>query len=144
MRSWNSALNGVLVRSARSTHSSPSTLRRVFMPRSWASRLMSVPSGKMSREPVEQLVDRRLEALRIVGLARAVGREIGRHARAVDLERGGDRVEEIEGGAEAFGDLGYGRELRLPAAQRSLVLREGSRMDGREEARHARRRGDRM
>src|SRR5678815_3448711 len=49
MSSWNSSLNGVRVIIARSTHSSPSTLRRVFMPRSYAPA-MDRSSFRLDRE----------------------------------------------------------------------------------------------
>ena len=46
MRSWKSAVNSVVRSIARSTCSSPSTSRRTFMPRSYASSLMLRPSWR--------------------------------------------------------------------------------------------------
>src|SRR5258705_5232646 len=123
MSSWNSALKAVLVFSARSTHSSPSTLRRVFIPFLYASRLMVTVSrsGKIGCQRCEELVDGRLHAsCRAVLLA--IGLEVGLHARGVDHERGRDRLEEVEAGSECARDLGNQRLFNLPAAERALML----------------------
>src|SRR5437762_14107282 len=96
MRSWNSALKGVAFLRARSTHSSPRTLRRVFMPFSRASRVIVVPcSSEIGSELFEQLFhcppigsDR--------GARGAVRLEIRRHASGIDHEGACDRVEKVE------------------------------------------------
>src|SRR5687768_11267871 len=99
MRSWKSSLKGVIVLSARSTHSLPSTLRLVLRPFS-KSRAMRLPSGEIGVEPRAELFHRAFgsgdERPR-----RPVGIEVRLHARRSDHERGGGRVEEIEAAAES-------------------------------------------
>src|SRR5260221_6822815 len=105
MSSWNSALNAVLVRSARSTHSSPSTLRRVFMPRLYASLLIAMSSSQVGRQRGEELVHRRLQGLRVWRSAFAVGRDVGFHAIGVHDQRCRDQVEEVEAPSQLRGSL---------------------------------------
>src|SRR5258708_20066956 len=145
MSSWNSALNAVLVFSARSTHSSPSTLRRVFIPFLYASRLIVAASrsGKISCQGREEFVYGGLHALcRVVLLP--VGLEVGFHSRGIDHERGGDGLEKVEAGSEGARDLGNQWLFRLTAAERALVLRDPGCVQCREQAGHANRGGERV
>src|SRR5258708_30471120 len=115
MSSWNSALNAVLVFSARSTHSSPSTLRRVFIPFLYASRLIVAASrsGKISCQRREEFVYGGLHALcRVVLLA--VGLEVGFHSRGIDHERGGGGLEQVQAGSEGAPHLRDQRPFPLP------------------------------
>src|SRR5258708_34127520 len=120
MSSWNSALNAVLVRSARSTHSSPSTLRRVFMPRLYASLLIAMSSSKVGRQRGEELVDRRLQGLRAGCGAFAVSREVGLHAVGVHDERCRDEVEEVQASAQRGREFPPQRVHRLHATKHTL------------------------
>src|ERR1700681_3075658 len=125
MSSWNSALKAFLLRSARSTHSFPRTLRRVFIPFWDAFRLIATRlsrSGKVRGQRGEKLLDgglRRL-AVRVAGLA--IFREGGLHARCIHHQRARDRPEEVEAGAERRGDLRNQRHFGLPSAQGALML----------------------
>src|SRR5258706_8711119 len=118
MRSWNSALKLVLVRSARSTHSSPRTLRRVFIPFSYAVLPMGVlSSGKVGSEGGEELVHGRLHRVGLAASGLAVGCEVFLHAGGVDHQRGCDGCEEIEARAERPRELPNDASLGLPAPQ---------------------------
>src|SRR4051812_26597117 len=133
MSSWNSVLKDVLFFSARSTHSSPSTLRRVFMPRSYAFAI-APSSGKIGREPLEELAGCRVEGrLRFF----AVALDVLTHAPCIHNERCRDGVEEIEAGAQRAGDLRHEGQLRLPSAQRALVLANAARIQRGHEAGNA-------
>src|SRR5437879_219587 len=105
MRLWKSALKSVLFRSAASTHSSPSTLRRVFIPFSYALFAIALAccgcSGEISGELREQLLDLGFAARECARFA--VRPHVGLHPCGIDDERRRDRIDEIEARAEGGG-----------------------------------------
>src|SRR5437868_9206994 len=156
MRSWKSALNAVLLRSARSTHASPSVLRRFFMPFSYvSSRLIACPfvtgsspdharSGEIGCQRSEQLVHREFERARVARRTGAEPLEVGAHALGFHDEARADELEEVEARAQAPREIRHDGELCLPAAERALVLAEGGRVQRREQSRRACRAGKRV
>src|SRR6476661_1384437 len=97
MSAWKSSLKAVLVFSARSTHSSPRTFRRVFMPRSWSAAM--VPPSGIGCEGAEEIVGAR-GVDGDIGSGLAEGAQVFAHALRVHDEACGDRVEEVQRRAE--------------------------------------------
>src|SRR6266849_8562371 len=92
------------------------------------SRLIGSASGAWSGEigcqRSKKLVHRELERVRVARGSGTVMLEVRTHTRGVDHEARAQDLEEIEARSEEARELGHHGELRLPAAERALVLAE--------------------